>query len=106
MLYATGKFRNENPKTYRAFVAALSDAARLISTNPELAADIYIRANGSKIDRELLLKILRDPQVQFKTAPQNTLGLAQFMYRTGTIRNEPKTWHDYFFDDPATAGGS
>jgi len=106
VLYATGKFRNENPKTYRAFVAALSDAARLISTNPELAADIYIRANGSKIDRELLLKILRDPQVQFKTAPQNTLGLAQFMYRTGTIRNEPKTWHDYFFDDPATAGGS
>ncbi|MBN3853293.1 ABC transporter substrate-binding protein [Paraburkholderia sp. Ac-20340] len=106
VLYTTEKFRNDNPKTYHAFVAALADAAQLISTDPAKAADIYIRVNDSKIDRNLLLKILRDPQVQFKTAPQNTLGLAQSMYRTGAIRNEPKSWRDYFFDDPATAGGS
>ncbi|WP_321857630.1 ABC transporter substrate-binding protein [Paraburkholderia tropica] len=106
VLYTTQKFRDENPKTYHAFVAALADAAHLISTDPEKAADIYIRVNRSKIDRNLLLKILRDPQVQFKTAPQNTMPLAQFMYRTGAIRNEPKSWRDYFFDDPATAGGS
>jgi NitT/TauT family transport system substrate-binding protein len=106
VLYATQKFRDENPKTYHAFVAALSDAAKFIAANPDKAADIYIRVNDSKIDRNLLLKILRDPQVQFKTAPQNTLGLAQFMYRVGAIRNEPKSWHDYFFDDPAVAGGS
>jgi len=106
VLYATEKYRNENPKTYHAFVAALADAARLIAANPEQAADIYIRVNDSKIDRALLVKILRDPQVQFKIAPQNTLGLAQFMYRVGAIRNEPKSWRDYFFDDPATAGGS
>ncbi|MEM5383096.1 ABC transporter substrate-binding protein [Paraburkholderia phymatum] len=106
VLYATEKFRSDNPKTYHAFVAALAQAAHLISTNPELAADIYIRVNDSKIDRALLLKILRDPQVQFKIAPQNTFGLAQFMYRVGAIRNEPKSWRDYFFDDPATAGGS
>ena len=74
--------------------------------DPERAADTYIRVNGSKIDRALLLKILRNPQVQFKTAPQNTFGLAQFMYRVGAIRNEPKSWRDYFFDDPATSGGS
>jgi len=106
VLYATEKYRTENPKTYHAFVAALAQAAKLVSTNPELAADIYIRVNDSKIDRALLLKILRDPQVQFKIAPQNTLGLAQFMYRVGAIRNEPKSWRDYFFDDPATASGS
>ena len=106
MLYATEKFRDDNPKTYRAFVAALADAARQIAADPERAADTYIRVNASKIDRALLLKILRNPQVQFKTAPQNTLALAQFMHRTGAIRNEPKSWRDYFFDDPATAGGS
>jgi len=106
VLYATQKFRDENPKTYRAFVAALADAANVIAAHPEQAADIYIRVNDSKIDRNLLLKILRDPQVQFKTAPQNTLALAQFMYRVGAIRNEPKSWRDYFFDDPAVANGS
>jgi NitT/TauT family transport system substrate-binding protein len=106
VLYATEKFRNDNPKTYHAFVTALAQAAKLVSTNPQLAADIYIRVNDSKIDRTLLLKILQDPQVQFKTAPQNTLALAQFMHRVGAIRNAPASWRDYFFDDPATAGGS
>jgi NitT/TauT family transport system substrate-binding protein len=106
VLYATQKFRDENPKTYRAFVAALADAANFIAAHPEQAADIYIRVNDSKIDRNLLLKILRDPQVQFKIAPQNTLALAQFMYRVGAIRNEPKSWRDYFFDDPAVVNGS
>jgi NitT/TauT family transport system substrate-binding protein len=106
VLYTTEKFRNENPKTYHAFVAALARAAQLVASNPEQAADIYIRVNDSKIDRALLLKILRDPQVQFKIAPQNTLGLAQFMYRIGAIRNQPTSWRDYFFDDPATGSGS
>jgi NitT/TauT family transport system substrate-binding protein len=106
VLYATGKFRHDNPKTYRAFVDALADAAKYINANPQGAADIYIRTNQSKIDRNLLVKIITNPQVQFKIVPQNTLGLAQFMYRVGAIRNEPTSWKDYFFDDPATAAGS
>ncbi|NIF79714.1 ABC transporter substrate-binding protein [Paraburkholderia sp. Cy-641] len=106
VLYATEKFRNGNPKTYRAFVAALADAAQFINANPQAAADIYIRTNQSKIDRNLLVKIIANPQVQFKVAPQNTFGLAQFMHRVGVIKNEPVSWKDYFFDDPATAAGS
>jgi NitT/TauT family transport system substrate-binding protein len=62
--------------------------------------------NQAKTDRNLLLSIIRNPQVQFKVAPQNTLALAQFMYRVGAIKNEPKSWKDYFFDDSATASGS
>jgi NitT/TauT family transport system substrate-binding protein len=106
VLYATEKFRDKNPKTYRAFVDAIADAAKYVTANPQAAADIYIRVNNAKIDRALLVKIISNPQVQFKIAPQNTLGLAQFMYRVGAIRNEPKSWKDYFFDDPATASGS
>ncbi|MBN3767525.1 ABC transporter substrate-binding protein [Burkholderia sp. Ac-20365] len=106
VLYATEKFRAENPKTYRAFVSGLADAAQFITANPEAAADIYIRVNQAKTDRNLLLSVIRNPQVQFKVAPQNTFALAQFMYRVGAIRNEPKSWKDYFFDDPATAAGS
>jgi NitT/TauT family transport system substrate-binding protein len=106
VLYATEKFRNENPRTYRAFVNGLADAARFVTSNPQAAADIYIRVNQAKTDRNLLLSVIQDPQVQFKVAPQNTFALAQFMYRVGVIRNEPKSWKDYFFDDPATAAGS
>ncbi|MDY0746920.1 ABC transporter substrate-binding protein [Paucibacter sp. R3-3] len=106
VLYGTEKFRNENPKTYKAFVDALAEAARFIRANPEKAADIFIRTNKSGIDRKLLLSIITNPEVEFKLAPQNTLGLAQFMQRVGAIKNKPASARDYFFDDPHTAGGS
>ena len=106
VLYATEKFRNENPKTYRAFTAALAEAARFVSANPEAAADIYLKRNKSGLDRKLLLSIISNPQIQFKVAPENTLGLAQFLHRVGAIRQQPTSWKDYFFDDPVTSGGS
>ncbi|MDF3834580.1 ABC transporter substrate-binding protein [Cupriavidus basilensis] len=106
VLYATEKFRNDNPKTYRAFVDALAEAAKFATADPEAAADLYIRVNKAKIDRALLVKILKNPQVQFKVAPQNTFALAEFMHRVGAIRNQPKSWQDYFFQDPVTAQGS
>ncbi|WP_323118167.1 ABC transporter substrate-binding protein [Burkholderia alba] len=106
VLYATEKFRDENPRTYRAFVAALAAAARYVQANPDGAVDAYLRVNQAKTDRALLLGIVRNPAVQFGIAPQNTFKLAQFMYRIGAIRTEPKSWRDYFFADPATAQGS
>jgi len=106
VLYATEKFHDNNPKTYRAFIAALADAARFVAANPEAAADTYIRVNNARIDRKLLVGIIKNPDTQFKITPQNTLGLAQFMYRVGAIKNEPKSWQDYFFADPALGNGS
>jgi len=99
VLYATEKFRNENPKTYRAFIAALDEAAAFIRANPEQAADIYLKVSGAKTDRALLLKIIKNPEVQFKTEPQNTLPLGQFMHRVGAIKKQPQSVKDYFFDD-------
>jgi len=99
VLYATEKYRRDNPKTYHAFVAALDEAARFIQAQPEQAVDIYLRVNQASTDRELLLKIVRNPQVQFKTEPQNTLALGQFMHRIGAIRNAPQATRDYFFED-------
>ncbi|RZA32171.1 MAG: ABC transporter substrate-binding protein [Lysobacteraceae bacterium] len=106
VLYATEKYVKENPKTYRAFIDALSEAAQLATTNPELAADAYLRVNKGNIDRALLLKVIRNPQVQFKVAPQNTLGLAQFLHEVGAIKTRPASWRDYFFVHPALEKGS
>lgn len=106
VLYATDKFRSENPKTYRAFVAALDEAARFVSANPEAAADIFLKTGQGNIDRALLLSIIRSPEVQFKLAPQNTFALAEFMHRIGAIKTRPASARDYFFDDPHNAGGS
>lgn len=106
VLYTTEKFRSESPKTYKAFVDALDEAARFVSGNPEKAADIYIRVSNAKIDRELLLKIIKSPEVEFKTTPQNTYALAEFMHRVGAIKNKPASAKDYFFDDAHNASGN
>lgn len=106
VLYTTEKFRRDNPKTYQAFIGALAEAADFIAKNPERAADIYIRNENSKVPKELLLKVIRNPEVQFKITPQNTYALAAFMHRIGAIKNKPASARDYFFDDPHNAGGS
>ena len=99
VLYATEKFRSESPKTYKAFIDALNEAALFVTAHPEQAADIYIKVANAKIDRDLLLKIIKNPEVQFKTAPQNTYAMAEFMHRVGAIKNKPASARDYFFDD-------
>jgi NitT/TauT family transport system substrate-binding protein len=106
VLYATEKFRTDNPKTYKAFVDALQEAAQWTTANPEKAADTYLRVTGAKTDRDLLVKIIRSPEVQFKATPQNTFGLASFLHRVGAIRNKPASVRDYFFPDAHLAGGS
>ena len=106
VLYATGRFYTESPKTYAAFIDALDEAAKFVTANPEKAADIYLKATNSKLDRELLHKVIKNPQVSFKIEPQNTLGLGQFMHRVGAIKSEPKSLSDYFFASPRTATGS
>ncbi|MEI7446517.1 MAG: ABC transporter substrate-binding protein [Burkholderiales bacterium] len=106
VLYATEKFRAENPKTYRAFIGALQEAARFVAAEPEAAADIFLKTGQGAIDRALVLRIIRSPDVQFKLAPQNTFALADFMHRIGAIRNRPESARDYFFDDAHLAGGS
>lgn len=106
VLYATEKWVKENPKTYRAFVDALNEAAQLITANAELAADAYLRVTRAKTDRAFLLKVIKNPQIQFKVAPQNTLGLAHFLFQAGAIKNQPASWRDYFFAHPALGAGS
>lgn len=106
VLYATEKFKNESPKTYRAFLDALNEAAQFIQQQPEQAADIYLKVTGGKLDRQLLLGVIRNPQVQFTVQPQRTLPLGQFLHRVGSIKQQPQTLSDYFFDDPRVAGGN
>jgi len=106
VLYATEKFHDGSPRTYKAFVDALDEAARFIAAHPEEAVDTYLKANGGKGDRALLLKIVKSPEAQFKVKPENTLPLGRFLHRVGAIKNEPRALQDYFFDDPRTAGGN
>ncbi len=106
VLFATEKFRNDNPKTYQAFVDALAEAADFAQHDKGAATDTYIRVTKAKIDREALLKIIDNPQYEFSVTPKNTYKLADFMYRIGAIKHKPESWKDYFFQDAKPLQGS
>lgn len=106
VLFATEKFRNDNPKTYKAFTEALAEAAEFAQHDKGAAADTYIRVTNANIDRDELLKIIDNPQYEFTVTPKNTYPLAEFMYRIGAIKHKPESWKDYFFQDAKPLQGS
>jgi len=106
VLYATEKFRQDNPKTYGVFIESLKEAAAFIKTDPEGAADAYIRSAGSNIDRDLLIEIIKNPDIDVKLAPEKTFPLATFMSEVGAIKNRPASYQDYFFEDEHNRNGS
>lgn len=106
VLYSTEKFQKDSPKTYRAFVDALQEAAEFTQKNPAKAADIYLQSSGGKIDRDLLIRVIQSPDVQFTVQPQRTLELGQFLHRVGAIKQQPKALGDYFFDNAHVSGGN
>ena len=43
--------------------------------------------------------MMSQPGFEFGTTPQNTLKMAQFMHRIGSIVAEPKDWKELFFPE-------
>jgi NitT/TauT family transport system substrate-binding protein len=105
-LWARSSFRAENPKTYKALVDALNEAMAWIKGNHEKAADVFIGQSKSKLDRAFILSMIKDPEIEFTTAPRNTMGYAAFMHRIGSVKNAPASWKDYYFDEIHGGGGS
>lgn len=99
LLYATTRFRSENPKTYRALFDALTEASDWIATHKAEAAATYIRVEQSKLDPALIRSVIDNPDVSFTTTPQGTFKYASFLARIGAIRNKPASWKDYTFEE-------
>ena len=106
MVWATKKFRDENPKSYNAIVAALKEATASINADKRRAAEIYSKEGGGKESVDKLLKIMEDPQIRFTVAPEGILPFAQFMHDVERIKNRPNSWKDLFFPDIHNLQGS
>lgn len=106
LLYTTSKFRKENPKTYQAVFNAFEEAYVLINRDPKEAARIFVEEEKGSYTQDGIEKLLRDPAVKLSWTPLNTQKIADFLHRTGQIKNKPASWKDYFFPEihPQTGG--
>lgn len=104
--YATVKFRQENPKTYKAFLEAFEEATKWVEQNKKAAADIYVKVEKSKLDPAFVAEVLSDPDTQYTLVPLGTLKFADFMNRIGAIKAKPTSFKDFTFEDLHSASGS
>jgi len=77
------KFHDENPKTYRAFYEALSEAVRIINADKNAAAVTYIRVEHSHLPLALVQKIVNDPEIEFTISPQRSFVYASELNKFG-----------------------
>jgi NitT/TauT family transport system substrate-binding protein len=110
VLYSTQKFHDENPKTYKAFYAALREATEFIRKDKAAgtgkAADVFIRVQKSKLDPALVKKIIEDPENDFTVNPQNTYIYADKLHAIEVLKNKATSWKDYFFEEAWAHPGS
>lgn len=105
-LWTTAKFRSDNPKTYRAVLAAAEEATAFINTDKPEAARIFIMIDHSSLSQEFVESMLRDKDIIYSTTPLGVEKFASFMARIGTIHAAPASWKELFFPDIYDKPGS
>ena len=106
VLWTTAKFRDANPRTYKAVLAALQEATEILNQDKRTAAQMWIEQTKSNLAVDWLAKIVSSPQVQFTLVPNNTTRYSDFMHKVGSIKKKPASWKDLFFPEVHGLQGS
>jgi NitT/TauT family transport system substrate-binding protein len=100
VITASAKFREANPKAYRAFFAALYEAIDTINKDKRAASQLYLdAANDKKSTVDDINTVISDKDYAFTLKPQKVLATAQFMAKIGSIKQNPAKIEDLFFDE-------
>jgi NitT/TauT family transport system substrate-binding protein len=97
VIYATGAFYAENPKTVAAIVTALDRADQFIQAHPAEAAKLYIAAESSKLPESFVEALITAADTRYTVAPENILKFVEFQHRIGQIKTTTADWRDLFF---------
>ncbi|MFL5166498.1 MAG: ABC transporter substrate-binding protein [Microvirga sp.] len=106
VVWAATRFRDENPKIVEAFVAALDEAVKFINQNRKEAAEIWVRAENSRMPAAEAERIIRLPENEWTMTPKKVMAYADFMSRNGLIPARPESWKDLFFPEVHGLPGS
>lgn len=107
VLYTTGKWKRENPQTYKAVLAGLEEAVAFIRNEPEKAAESYARASGDKTPVAQLAEMIRRTDLlHYTTTPLRTMALVDYLHRIGFLKQKPERFEDFYWENMHGKGGS
>lgn len=100
VITSSSKFRDANPKAYRAFLDGLKEAIEIINKDKMAAAKLYLEAaRDSKNTAEGIHAMIAHKDYAYTLQPQKVLKTAQFMAKIGSIKKSPTAISELFFDD-------
>ena len=103
----TTRFHDANPMSVKAERCAIERAMKLINTDSEATAKIYLQESGDvRTPQATIVKILKDPRMLYATAPVNIMKFVNFMSKIGELKAAPDSWKDLFFPEGQNGGGS
>jgi NitT/TauT family transport system substrate-binding protein len=92
---ATKKWIDANPKLLDPVAKAVDEAASIITNNPRMAAEIYLRREPiAGFDVDAIAAILQEYKDEFGSNVHGVRITAEFMGRLGQLKNPPKSWKD------------
>ena len=95
--FTTTKFADANPKIVQAVRDATKEAQDLIRSDTKAAVEIYKEVTGDKTSVEDLLAWLKEPgMMEWNLQPQGTMKFAAHLFKTGTLKTQPKAWTEYY----------
>jgi NitT/TauT family transport system substrate-binding protein len=100
VIAASTKYRDANPKTFKAFVDALKEAIDTINKDKRAAAKIYLeQAKDTKDSVDDIYAMISAPDYAYTLTPQKVYKTAEFMNKIGTVKTKPASWKDLFFPE-------
>jgi NitT/TauT family transport system substrate-binding protein len=105
-IWTSKKFRDGNPKLYKAFIEALKEATEIVNKDRRKAASYWIADSKSKLPLDKAAAIVSGTQVHWTMVPENTMKFANFMASVGRLKAKPQSWKDYFYPEAYGMNGS
>jgi NitT/TauT family transport system substrate-binding protein len=105
--FTTTKFADANPKIVQAVRDATKEAQDLIRSDTKTSVEIYKEITGDKTSVDDLLAWLKEPgMMEWNLEPQGTMKFAAHLFKTGTLKIQPKAWTDYYLPSSADLKGN
>jgi NitT/TauT family transport system substrate-binding protein len=100
VIAASSKYRDANPKSYKAFFNALGEAIDSINKDKRNAAKVYLeQAKDTKNSVDDIYTMIAAKDYAYTLTPQKVYKTAEFMRAIGTVKNKPASWKDLFFPE-------
>ena len=106
LVWIVEDWASKNPRLFQAFVEAQQEATELINRDPAQAAGLYVQGEKSNLGVDEILKQIKSEGIEFTMTPRGLITYAEFMKRTGAIKNVPSSWREYAFPHLQALDGS